>query len=71
MLEQGAVWDIYLSLIEFVYNNIFYFTIRMAPFEVLYGRRCSIPLCWYDFGESVAIGPKFMQQKFENIKIIQ
>lgn len=45
VLEQGGAWDIYLSLIEFTYNNSFHSSIGMEHFEALYGRRCMTPLC--------------------------
>lgn len=34
--------------------------IRMTPFETLCGRRCRTPLCWYDSGESVELGPEIV-----------
>ena len=71
MLEKSGAWDSYLSLIEFTYNNSFHSSIGMAPFEALYGRRCRTPLCWYEFGESVVIGPEIVQQTSEKIKMIQ
>ena len=71
MLEKGRAWDSYLPLIEFTYNNSFHSSIGMAPFEALYGRRCRTPLCWYESGESVVIGPKIVQQTSEKIKMIQ
>lgn len=43
----------------------------MTLFEALYGRRCMIPLCWYDSGESEVLGPEIVQQKIEKIKMIQ
>ena len=58
VLEKGGAWDSYLPLIEFTYNNSFHSSIGMAPFEALYGRRCRTPLCWYESGESVVIGPE-------------
>lgn len=70
MLEQGSAWDDYLSLIEFTYNNNFHSSIRMTPFEVLYGRRCRTPLYWYESGEYVVIGHEIMKQTSENIKMI-
>lgn len=30
-----------------------------------------IPLCWYDFGESMVLGPEIVQQNTEKIKMIQ
>ncbi|MCI66942.1 hypothetical protein A2U01_0088200, partial [Trifolium medium] len=43
----------------------------MAPFEALYERRCRTPLCWFESGESVVLGPKIVQQTTEKIKMIQ
>lgn len=57
-------------LIEFKYNNNFNSSIRKAPFEALYGRRCRAPLCWHGSGESVVLGPKIVQQTTEKVKLI-
>ena len=43
----------------------------MAPFEALYGRRCRTPLCWFETGESVVLGPEIVQQTTEKVKMIQ
>lgn len=43
----------------------------MTQLEALYGRRCRTPLCWYDYGESVVVGPEIFQQITEKIKMIQ
>ncbi|GJQ97197.1 putative reverse transcriptase domain-containing protein [Tanacetum coccineum] len=39
-------WDRHLPLIEFSYNNIYHTSIKAAPFEALYGRKCRSPICW-------------------------
>ena len=41
---------------------------QMAPFEALYGRKCRTPLCWFQDGESVLIGPELIQQTNEKVK---
>ncbi|XP_050878817.1 uncharacterized protein LOC127082630 [Lathyrus oleraceus] len=46
-------------------------SIGMAPFEALYSRRCRTPLCWYESGESVMVGPKIVQQTTDKIKMIR
>ncbi|XP_050889837.1 uncharacterized protein LOC127095149 [Lathyrus oleraceus] len=46
-------------------------SIGMTLFEALYDRRCRTPLCWYDLGESVVLGPEIVQQTTEKIKMIQ
>jgi len=71
VLEQGVSWDECLALIEFTYNNSFHSSIRMAPFEALYGRRCRTPSCWYESGESALLGPDVVQETTEKVKMIQ
>jgi transposase InsO family protein len=39
-IDCGKNWDKYLSLAEFAYNNSYQSSLRMAPFEAPYGRRC-------------------------------
>ncbi|MGK4277314.1 hypothetical protein, partial [Escherichia coli] len=48
ILEFSGNWDVHLPLVEFSYNNSYHSTIKMAPFEALYGRKCATPLCWLD-----------------------
>jgi hypothetical protein len=43
----------------------------MAPYEALYGRKCQTPLCWYQDGESVILGPEIIQQTTEKVKQIR
>jgi hypothetical protein len=44
VLEFPQKWDECLPLAEFSYNNSYQESIKMAPFEALYGRRCRTPL---------------------------
>ncbi|GKD89579.1 putative reverse transcriptase domain-containing protein, partial [Tanacetum coccineum] len=39
-------WDRHLPLTEFSYNNNYHMSIKAAPFEALYGRKCRSPICW-------------------------
>ena len=71
VLEDRGSWDAYVPLIEFTYNNNFHSSIGMAPFEVLYGRRCRTPLCWYESGESAMLGPEIVSQTTKNVKMIR
>ncbi|GJZ77137.1 putative reverse transcriptase domain-containing protein [Tanacetum coccineum] len=41
--EKG--WVNHLLLVEFSYNNSYHASIKAAPFEVLYGRKCRSPVC--------------------------
>ena len=52
ILEFSSSWERYLPLIEFAYNNSFQSSIKMAPYEALYGRKCRTPLFWTEVCES-------------------
>ncbi|GJU19649.1 putative reverse transcriptase domain-containing protein [Tanacetum coccineum] len=47
--EKG--WVNHLPLVEFSYNNSYHASIKAAPFEALYGRKCRSPVCWAEVGE--------------------
>jgi hypothetical protein len=40
VLEFRGNWEDHLPLVEFIYNNSYHVTMRMASYEALYGRRC-------------------------------
>ncbi|GJU71947.1 putative reverse transcriptase domain-containing protein [Tanacetum coccineum] len=44
-------------------------SIKAAPFEALYGRKCRSPVCWAEVGEVQLTGPEIVQETTE--KIIQ
>jgi hypothetical protein len=44
-------WDKGLALAEFAYNNSYQASLKMAPFEALYGRRYRTPSNWSQAGE--------------------
>jgi transposase InsO family protein len=50
-LQYGRSWDKSLSYAEFSYNNSYQESLKMAPFEMLYGHRCQTPLFWNETGE--------------------
>ena len=60
-----------LSLAEFSYNNSYQASLKMAPFEALYGRRCRTPLSWSQTGERQIFGPELVVEAEEKVKIVQ
>jgi transposase InsO family protein len=53
-------WDKCLALAEFAYNNSYQASLKMAPFEALYGRKCRTPLNSSQAGERTLFGPKLV-----------
>ncbi|GKE41620.1 putative reverse transcriptase domain-containing protein [Tanacetum coccineum] len=47
--EKG--WFNHFPLAEFSFNNSYHASIKAAPFEALYGRKCRSPVCWAEVGE--------------------
>ncbi|GJV84287.1 hypothetical protein Tco_1524185 [Tanacetum coccineum] len=48
--EELGNWDDHLPLVEFAYNNSYHTSIKMPPYEMLYGRRCRTSVCWDEVG---------------------
>ncbi|GKC12365.1 putative reverse transcriptase domain-containing protein [Tanacetum coccineum] len=42
-IEFGKGWVNHFPLVEFSYNNSYHASIKAAPFEALYGRKCRSP----------------------------
>ncbi|GJW88298.1 putative reverse transcriptase domain-containing protein [Tanacetum coccineum] len=69
VIDFGNGWVKHLPLVEFSYNNSYHASIKAAPFEALYGRKCRSPVCWAEVGEVQLTGPEIVQETTE--KIIQ
>ncbi|GJR63329.1 putative reverse transcriptase domain-containing protein [Tanacetum coccineum] len=55
------------ALVEFSYNNSYHASIKAAPFEALYDRKCRSPICWAEVGEVQLTGPEIVQETTEKI----
>jgi hypothetical protein len=71
VLEYQGSWDQNLPWAEFSYNNSYQETLKMAPFEVLYGHRCHTPLNWIEQGEKVIFGPDLVEEAEATVRCIQ
>ncbi|GKG15035.1 putative reverse transcriptase domain-containing protein, partial [Tanacetum coccineum] len=54
IIDFGKGWERHLPLVEFSYNNSYHASIKAAPFEALYGRKCRSPVCWAEVGDRSA-----------------
>ncbi|GJU96028.1 putative reverse transcriptase domain-containing protein [Tanacetum coccineum] len=71
ILDFGGSWDVQLSLVEFSYNNSYHSSVRCAPFEALYDRKCRSQIMWAEVGEGQLIGPELVQETTEKISQIK
>ncbi|GJR03332.1 putative nucleotidyltransferase, ribonuclease H [Tanacetum coccineum] len=67
VIDFGSSWDRHLPLVEFSYNNSYHASIKAAPFEALYGRKCRSPVFWSRFGDSQLTGPEMIRETTEKI----
>ncbi|GJY42771.1 putative reverse transcriptase domain-containing protein, partial [Tanacetum coccineum] len=51
----------------FSYNNSYHSSVKCAPFEALYGRKCRTPIVWSEVGESKLFGPEIIQETTDKI----
>ncbi|GJX00145.1 putative reverse transcriptase domain-containing protein [Tanacetum coccineum] len=71
VIDFGGSWNIHLPLVEFSYNNSYHSSIRCAPFEALYGRKCRSPVLWDEIGDSRLIGPEMVQETTDKVVVIR
>jgi hypothetical protein len=71
VMDQPSKWEDYIHLVEFSYNNGYQASLKMSPFEALYGRKCNTPVSWDNPTDRAVVGPdllKEMEEKMEKIK---
>ncbi|GJY97169.1 putative reverse transcriptase domain-containing protein [Tanacetum coccineum] len=71
VLDFGGSWDVHLLLVEFLYNNSYHSSVRCAPFETLYGRKCRSLIMWAEVREGQLIGPELVQKTTKKISQIK
>ncbi|GJT48133.1 putative reverse transcriptase domain-containing protein [Tanacetum coccineum] len=71
VLDFEGSWDVHLPLVKFSYNNNYHFSVRYAPFEVLYGKKCRSSIMWAEIGEGQLIGSELVQETTDKISQIK
>jgi hypothetical protein len=57
VMEKPSKWEEYIHLLEFSYNNGYQESLKMSPFEALYGRKWNTPVSWDTSSDRAVIGP--------------
>ncbi|GJU07345.1 putative reverse transcriptase domain-containing protein [Tanacetum coccineum] len=71
VIDFGGNWDDHLPLVEFAYNNSYHTSIKMPPYEMLYGRRCRTPICWDEVGSRDLVSTDVVLATTEKIETIR
>jgi hypothetical protein len=69
-LQYGRSWDKSLPYAEFSYNNSYQESLKMTPFEMVYGRRCHTPLFWSETGERKVFGD-ILQEAEKQVRMVR
>ena len=56
VMDRPTKWEDYLYLVEFAYNNGYHASLKMSPFEALYGKKCNTPISCANPIDIVIIG---------------
>jgi hypothetical protein len=70
-LQYGRSWDKSPPYAEFSYNNSYQESLKMAPFEMLYGQRCWTPLFWNEAGEWKVFGLDILQEAKKQVRVVR
>jgi hypothetical protein len=70
-LQDKIGWDKRLPYAEFSYNNSYQASLKMSPFEALYGRNCRTPLHWDQPSERQVFGLDILLEAEENVRMVR
>ena len=62
--------DNHLPLIEFSFDNTYHSSIFVAPFDAVYGRRCTSLVGWFEVGDSSLLGSEIIYKVFGKVRMI-
>jgi DNA-directed RNA polymerase subunit E'/Rpb7 len=67
VMDKPSRWEDYMNLVEFSYNNGYHASLKMRPFEALYGRKCNTPVRWDNPTDRVVVGPELIKEMEDQI----
>jgi hypothetical protein len=62
VIHQPKKWEDYLPLVEFACNNSYQASLKMSPFEVLYGRPFNTLVKWSNPINMISFGPDMLKE---------
>jgi hypothetical protein len=71
VLQYGRSWDKSLPYAEFSYNNSYQESLKMAPFQMLYERRCQTPLFWSEAEEQKVFRLDILEEAEKQVHMVR
>jgi hypothetical protein len=71
VMDKPSKWEDYLHFIEFAYNNVYQASLKMSPFEALYGRKCNKPMSWDNPADRAMVGSELLREMEEKMMKIK
>ena len=68
VLDNPSKWEDYLYLVDFSYNNSYQESLKMSPFESLYGRKCGVLVKWEKPMDRLVVGMEMLQEMEQHAK---
>jgi hypothetical protein len=65
VMDRTSKWEDYIHLVYFYYNNGHQSSLKMSPFEPLYGNKCNTPVIWDNPTDRVVIGTDLLNKMEE------
>ena len=62
VMDTSSKWEDYIHLVKFDYNIRYRTSLKMSPFEALYGRKCNTPMSWDNPTDKAVVGPKLLKE---------
>jgi len=66
-MDKSSKWEEYFHLVEYAYKNGYYTSLKMIPFEALYGRMCNKLVSWDNPINKVVLGPNMLKEMEEQM----
>eukprot|EP00253_Pinus_taeda_P022460 PITA_22460 len=71
VMQQPMMWEEYLHLVEFAYNNGYHTSTQKSPFEVLYGQKCRTLSSWGGPEDRLSLGPEMLKEMEDMVKRVR
>ena len=71
VMHRPHQWEDYLQLVEVAYNNGYQTSLKMSPFDTLYGKRYRTPVSWDNLVNIIVLGLEMFKEMLQEIAKIR